>query len=71
MSERTLTAGTQFDTAISVWSANGSDLSLVLRPESFTCMEEDEDHFIEIEFDRIDEFCEILQKLKEEQDSGN
>ncbi len=72
MTERTIQAGGQFDTRVSVWTdRKGVDLSIILRPESFTCMTAEEDHFIEIEYDRIDEFIEMLQELKGEQNSGN
>ncbi len=70
MTERTIQAGGQFDTRVSVWTDNfGRDLSIILRPESFTCMTAEEDHSIEIEFDRIDEFIEMLVELKEEEGS--
>ncbi len=72
MTERTIQAGGQFNTQVTVYSyRGGDDLSIILRPESFTCITGEEDHFIEIEFDRIDEFIEMLQELKGEQNSGN
>ncbi len=70
MTERTIQAGGQFNTQVTVWShLGGPDLSILLRPESVTCEVQVEDHFIEIEFDRIDEFIEMLVELKEEEGS--
>ncbi len=72
MSERKTEAGGEFNTVINGWSdRKGADISLILRPDSFSCMDGEEDHFIEIEYDRIDEFIELLQELKGEQNSGN
>ncbi len=72
MSERKTEVGGQFNTQVTVWShLGGADLSILLRPESVTCEVQVEDHFIEIEFDRIDEFIEMSVELKGEQDSGN
>jgi len=65
VSERETDKGGQFNTLITVWSAKGRDISLLLRPED----DPDPEHWIEIEFDEIDNFCELLQELKQEQGS--